>query len=257
MNKDEEYLTAPLQEEYLIETFPLIRKIARKKLKLFSRDSIEDLVQTVALKLWRWKNGGNGHDMSNLEWQKLANKAAHNEVKNFYSQINPNKNDQQINVHRAGFPPGFSQGSAGNTDHEVSSLLTAFWSVFCALSLREKYALLLKRPEFIHYLTFYRISDLQTIAETLELTTEKLGVLIDTFPLTDRDIASFLEQTLSEQITSKQVKEARLRAKTKLQNVLLEKGNGRALYTGTTQESAGQPSERSRTGESYAPPAEL
>lgn len=52
--KKENLSLDPTQEEYLLETLPLVRRIAVRRLSRRHPDAIDDITQRVALKLWRW-----------------------------------------------------------------------------------------------------------------------------------------------------------------------------------------------------------
>lgn len=237
-----------LQENYLLSTYPLIRKIIRRKIRTLDPGSVEDIVQTVALKLWRWKCGGKGHDLTEEEWQKLANRAAQNEVKDYLESIAKQSVCCELRSgHLSNGSNGFHVILAGDTDHEAFSLLKIIWQSFDVLSLREKYSILLKKQGFIKYLMLYRLCDPTEIAQMLGLTTVEIIGLIKTLPLPDKNIAKLLESRLETKVTSKQVLEARLRAKNKLYGALSKVNDERTLFAGRTSETSGHGDKGGRT----------
>lgn len=223
MNK--ENTVAADQEEYFLNTFPLITRIANKKLNGLCRDMVEDITQKVALKLWIWKNNRAERELSEEEWQRLANTAAQNEIKRFHADEKHDKlNISELTDVR--FCPLLEKlqtvKTAGNSRAEVRSLLSEIWNTIRNQSLREKYALLLKTDEIINHLIVYRCVRREEIADILELSKPELDELLSRESLSDAAIAEVLAAKLNTEITAKHVLEARHRAKTKIKNALAE-----------------------------------
>lgn len=69
------------QEKLLLDTMPVIKRIASSKLSFSYRDFIEDITQKVFLKLWNWKSRRENVVLNEEEWKKLANTATQNEIR--------------------------------------------------------------------------------------------------------------------------------------------------------------------------------
>lgn len=219
--KEENVFTLSRQDDYFLKTLPLIRQIAARKLRGHYRYAVEGIIQRVALKLWRWKLRYPQKELSEDEWQRLANTAAQNEVRNFYSsrlrkEISLSEISEEdivvLNKTQIEMP--------GDTSTELRSLLGQLWTAMQQLSVRQKYALLFRNADYIIDLIGNEVSSLREIAESLELRTEELKEIIVNLPLSDERIRNLLETKLQEKITVKQVWAARDKAKIKLRNAL-------------------------------------
>jgi hypothetical protein len=51
----EKILISPNQEKYFLNTFPLIQRVASRRLSVYCQATVEDITQKVMFKLWNWK----------------------------------------------------------------------------------------------------------------------------------------------------------------------------------------------------------
>jgi DNA-directed RNA polymerase specialized sigma24 family protein len=221
MGNDQQELNSPEipteQEKYLLETVPLIRKIIGRKLNFFHSSSADDIGQKVFLKLWKWISKSK-KELTNEEWQKLANTATQNEIKTFYSR-KANKEILSIDNGEAvyGDKSAFVEG---DTELELNSLASLAWDEIKKLSLRQKYALFLQKQELILYLVASKCCKISVIAEHLQMSEEKFLQVFQLLPLSDEKISEIFFEITNEKLTTKQIWEARSKARTKLSNVL-------------------------------------
>jgi len=230
MKKDNTY-SLSVQDTYFLKTLPLIRRIAIRKLRGSYRDAVEGMIQRVALKLWRWKLRYPGKNLSEDEWQRLANSATQNEVKNFYSsRLRKEISLSEISEEEIVVLNKTQTHFLGDTTAELRSLLVQLWTAMQQLSQRQKYALLLRNADYITDLIVNEVSSLNEIAESLSLSREELKEVIANLPLSDEQIRILLEIKLKQKITVKQVWAARNKAKIKLKNALSIKNRDGASY---------------------------
>lgn len=219
--KEEEVFNLSVQDKHFLKTLPLIRRIAARHLRGSYRDAVEGVVQRVALKLWKWKLRHPGKELSEDAWQRLANSAAHNEVKNFYaSRWRREISLSEVSEEEIMVSSKTPVQVPGDTPAELRSLLIQMWTAMQQLSLRQKYALLLRNAEYITDLIENEVCSLEEIAASLEINTEELKEMIVNLPLSDERIRSLLAAKLREQTTVKQVWAARNKAKLKLRKAL-------------------------------------
>jgi DNA-directed RNA polymerase specialized sigma24 family protein len=205
------------QEKLILETIPIIRKIAGSKLSSLHHDSIEDITQKVLLKLWKWKSSRSDKNLTADEWKKLANTATQNEVNTFYSHNS--KKETRLSDTETTEELFFKVPTAkieGNTELEVYSMLVCIWRVIQSFTLRQKYSILLQNQEFIVDLITTRCCKISEIADALTLEKDILAQIIRQLPLPDEDICKVFEQATGEKITPKQMWESRSKAKVKL-----------------------------------------
>lgn len=219
--KEENISGSSVQDAYFLKTLPLIRQIAVRKLIGLHRYAAEGIIQKVALKLWRWKLRHPQKELSEDEWQRLANIATQNEVKNFYSsRLRKEISLSEVSEEEIMLLTETQIEMSGDTPAEVRSLLAQLWTAMQRLSLRQKYALLFRNADYIIDLIGNEVSSLKEIAASLELSTEELKEIVMNLPLEDERIRNLLETKLQEKITVKQVWAARDKAKIKLRNAL-------------------------------------
>ncbi len=221
MEKNQQELNSPEipaeQEQYLLETVPLIKRIVGRKLHRSFISASDDISQKVFLKLWKWISKSK-KELTGEEWQKLANTATQNEIKTFYSHKSNKEiaciDDQEV-ISKNSF--GLIEG---DTEKEVNSLAMRAWEEIKKLSLRQKYALLLQKQELILYLVASKCCQIQEIAEHLQLSKERFLEVYQLLPLPDEKISEIYFEAAKEKLTTKQIWEARSKARTKLHNVL-------------------------------------
>lgn len=221
MREENVFCSSAQQDGCFLETLPLIRQIADCKLRGFYRQAVEGVVQRVALKLWRWKLRYPQKKLSADDWQRLANRATHNEIKNFYSsRLHKEIPLSEIIEEEIVVKNKTQIEMPEDASAELRSLLIRLWTATQQLSLRQKYALLLRNAEYIIDLIENEVSSLKEIAESLQLTNEELKEVIMNLPLSDERIRSLLERKLGEKVTAKQVWSARNKARLKLRKAL-------------------------------------
>jgi DNA-directed RNA polymerase specialized sigma24 family protein len=205
------------QEKLLLETIPVIKRIAGSKLASFYHDSIEDITQKVLLKLWKWKSSRTDQNLSGEEWKKLANTATQNEVNTFYSHNS--RKETRLSDTEATEDFFFTLPNSkieGNTELEVRSILVQIWAIMQSFSLRQKYSILFQNQEFIVDLISTGCCKISEIADFLNLEKDVLANIIRQLPIPDEEICKFFEQATGEKIMPKQIWEARNKAKVKL-----------------------------------------
>ena len=207
----------------------MIRQIAARKLPGYYRDAMDDIVQKIGLNLWKWKTQkderGSGQadfkaagpadadfnaansiqtgsveesslaGLSSEDWKKVANVAAHNEIKSFYSskyQRQTSLSEQETDQER--FQENNSGNLPGNTGAEVRSILVQLWKALQILSLRQKYAFLLQKEEFITDLIHHNCCKKQEIADFLHLDYAEFDTILSSLPLTDDEIQKLIEE---------------------------------------------------------------
>jgi DNA-directed RNA polymerase specialized sigma24 family protein len=205
------------QERLMLETIPIIRRIAGSKLSSFYRDSIEDITQKVLLKLWKWKSRRTDKNLTGEEWKKLANTTTQNEVNTFYSHNS--KKETRLSDTETTEELFFKVPTAkieGNTELEVRSILVCVWKVVQGFTLRQKYSILLQNQEFIVDLITTNCCKITDIADALSLEKDVLAQIIRQLPLPDEEICKIFAQATREKITPKQMWESRSKAKVRL-----------------------------------------
>lgn len=255
--KKETRLVPPTEENGFLSVYPLIHRIALRQLNHSFQDSAEDIAQRVMLKLWHWnvrrhrrwernhfKNkaahasgGGDNnnylfedcrplHELSADEWQRLANRAARNEIKSFFAAKDKKEVPLDTGMSDEGYFPTPSERAMntqpieGNSKHELKSELCQIWKAFGILSIREKYALLLRERTFINYLIVSDCCKIKQITDCLELTREEFIKVYKQMPLGDHGIALLLSSKLGQAVSPINVTKARQRAKRRIRSAL-------------------------------------
>lgn len=220
MKKDDagEFIS-PNQGKEFVCVAPLVHKVISRKLGSRHRDSIEDLKQKVFLKLWRWKKDRETDDLTEEDWLKLANVAARNELTDFFrekytrdvpfSQLSDAMQQEVSDTESAEILPG-------NSKPEICSLLKLVWKAAQSLTLRQKYAYFLPFPDFIVEFIVCKCCSIEELAFYFETNADDFSEIIDRLPLSDENIGKLLEEKTGGKITSKQIWEARSKAKARL-----------------------------------------
>lgn len=235
--QNEKLLASSVQEKYFLNTFPLIQKIASRRLSVYCQATVEDITQKVMLKLWSWKTARSERDLTEDEWGRLANIAAQNEVKRFYAgkqqrEVPLAEITENTDFHRL-TETATEVEIEGNSEIELRSLLGQMWKLILNQSLREKYALLLKNRELLNHLFAYRCCNIQEATDVLELTKDEFIKIYRSLPLSDQDIAVILRRQLGEEVSAENVLKARQRAKAKIRKELAGTGShGKTSVTG-------------------------
>lgn len=217
------------QEDRMLETLPLILRLAgARKHNLPDWATIEDLRQTVALNLLKWKRLRPELELSGEEWLKIANTATINQVGKYHHAARVRRETPLAEIEK--YEPvkresrrGHRVSPAGNTPVEVDSLAGRLWKVIKTLTFRERCAILLEARGLLGTIVGRRGCDITQIAEALEMECGELFAVIELVPLAAGEIARLLADKLKEPVTAKQVIEARSRAKAKIRRALDDK----------------------------------
>lgn len=208
---------APIsQEELSLDTFSLIQKLVRGKLSDLYSDYVEDVTQTVLLKLFKWRLNRASLEITEDDWLKIVNVATQNAIKSFHShklRRELTTEDEKLDFFAGEISQIYTEG---NTEIEVRSLLTSLWKSFQNLPKRQKFALILHNENFILELLLNKCCSISEIADTLEISVNTLNNLLEKIPMSDDEIGNILNGVLEENISALNVWKARRRAKQNL-----------------------------------------
>ncbi|MBX7173693.1 MAG: hypothetical protein K1X72_22175 [Pyrinomonadaceae bacterium] len=208
---------APIsQEELSLDTFSLIQKLVRGKLNDLYADYVEDVTQTVLLKLFKWRSNRASLEITEDDWLKIVNVATQNAIKSFHShklRRELTTDDEKLDFFAGEISQIYTEG---NTEIEVRSLLTSLWNSFQNLPKRQKFALILHNENFILELLLNKCCSISEIAKTLEISVNTLNNLLEKIPMSDDEIGNILYGVLEENISALNVWKARRRAKQNL-----------------------------------------
>ena len=252
--KKEYHLVSPVEETHFLSVYSLVRRIVGYHLGNRFPDAVEDVTQHSMVKLWQWRTRrvvvnqnsdiekeGKAVELLPEDWQRIAGRTAVNEVKTFYTA----KHQREVPltaeiISGESCPADIARQLPtfiieGNTDYETESQLSEIWKSFLNLSLREKYALILKRRIFCNWLVASGNCKTKEIAAALEVSPQEFIEIYKRLPIDDEEIAHLLERKLLEKVAPAKVVKARQRAKAKLRNALLSGDcHGKAYYKGKT-----------------------
>lgn len=200
--------SAPPTESPFLAAIPIVQRIVRRRRSQLDSTNASDLVQEIALRLWRWTT--NHHEksesMSDDEWRAFAARTAYNEVSRSLSrERTPIANIDPDDVSAIETTP-----VEGQTEIEVVSLIRLVWQEICLLSLRQRRSLLLHSQELTIYFLQIGITE-KELAEILDLTESDWNDICRRLPLTDAEIAERTEGTAGS------IKKARYEARVKLE----------------------------------------
>ncbi|HRH45480.1 MAG TPA: hypothetical protein PKY82_27830 [Pyrinomonadaceae bacterium] len=208
---------APIsQEDLSLKTFSLIQKLVRGKLNDLYTDYVEDITQTVLLKLFRWKSNRTDVELTEDDWLKIVNVATQNAIKSFYThklRRDLATDDEKLDFLANATSQIFTEG---NTEIEVRSLLLSLWKNFQTLPLRQKFSLILHNENFILELLLNKCCSISEISDSLGISENELDQLLEKIPLSDDEISGVLEGVIKETISPLNVWKARKRAKLNL-----------------------------------------
>ena len=176
---------APPSGSSLLASLPIVLRIARRRRSELDSTNASDLVQEVALRLWRWATNHRekSESMSDDEWNAFAARTAYNEVNRYFSDERNSANvplDELSKIHEPSIE--------GHTETEVISLINQVWQGICQLSLRQRWALLLHSQELVIYFLQGGITE-KEVAGVLELSRSDWNDIRNRLPLTDSQIA--------------------------------------------------------------------
>jgi len=200
--------TAPPTESPFLAAIPIVQRIVRRRRSQMNSTNASDLVQEIALRLWRWTT--NHHEkserMSDDEWRAFAARTAYNELSRSLSrERKPIANIDPDDVSAIETTP-----VEGQTEIEVVSLIRLVWQEICLLSLRQRRSLLLHSQELTIYFLQIGITE-KELAEILDMTESDWNDICGRLPLTDAEIAERTEGTAGS------IKKARYEARVKLE----------------------------------------
>lgn len=213
------------QEEYFLQTTPLIRQITYSKLNSSYYDAVEDIAQKVLLKLWQWRVRRAANDLSADEWQRLANTATQNEIKTFYTQkfhseVPLSQVEDDESIPRSRIDKFTVNEIEGNTSAETRSLIVFVWKGINELTFRQRFALLLQKPELITQLIASGQCSIGEIAGKLSLSEPELLQILEELPYSDEQVAKAYEKACGEKLETVQVWKARSKARLKMAKIL-------------------------------------
>lgn len=212
--------TALPSEKPFLAALPVVQQVVRRRRSRLDPTHASDLVQEVALRIWRWATNHQekSEQMSKEEWQAFAARTAYNEVSRYFSGARtPFVNVDPDNISAIETAP-----IEGQSESEVFSLIRAVWQGICQLSLRQRWALLLHSQELIIYFLQSGISE-EELAGVLEFEIADWYEIRDRLPMTDAQIANGLgRKRRSARIssTASSVKKARHDARVKLKGLI-------------------------------------
>jgi DNA-directed RNA polymerase specialized sigma24 family protein len=203
-------------ENSFLAALPIVHRIVEGRRSRLDPTNISDLVQEVALRLWRWRSNHKEKSgkMTGEEWNSFAARTAFNEVNRHYSSeknavIVPLEMISEIE----------EPNVEGQTEIELFSLIHQVWQGICTMSLRQRRALLLHSQELIIYFLQSGITETD-LAEALQFNEDRWCEIRDQLPLTDAQIARETEGRSIRPATAGSVKKARYEARGKLEGLI-------------------------------------
>ena len=209
-------------ETELLAVLPVVRKIVKRKTVLAFSSDASDVIQSVALRLWKWreKYADKSEDMSREEWESFAARTAYNEINRHFSNKSLTR-EVQLDAALTARSDGFIEGQ---TDVEVDSLAKSVWQAICFLSLRQRRALLLNSQELVFHIRQSGVGD-EEIARVLEISKSEWADVKMQLPLTNFQIAKFFQETAEDksiESLNKSMNKARHKARVRLKKLLSE-----------------------------------
>lgn len=214
----EELFVEPETGDVLVASLSVAERIIRRKGFTFLKDEAADILQTVALRLikWRGKYREKSEDMSPDEWMSFTARTAYNEINRHFKHTSVSTDVPLDCVQET----AASETLEGQSEREVCSLTLEVWQKICSLSLRQRQALILASQELVIYFLQIGITDEQ-LAENLNLTIEEWAHVKEKLPLKIIHIAEILKRIgggseKSIESIAGSIKKARHEARTKL-----------------------------------------
>lgn len=207
-------------EDALIAALPVAEKIIVSRGYLLAPTEKEDLRQTIALRLikWRSKYLEKGAAMSPGEWLSFTARTTFNEINRLLA-----KRNAKGEILVADFPELTAADQIeGETETEVRSLTIELWRNMQKLSVKQRQALLLGNKYLLSVLKRLKIDD-REICEWLGIGSEWQAIKLK-IPLGDAEIAALLQRNgeeagkTVEQLTGS-IKKARHDARLKLRRL--------------------------------------
>lgn len=206
-------------EKAFLNALPVVQKIVRRKILFSSPSDASDLVQLIALRLWKWreKYREKSVKMSTDEWQSLAARTAYNEINRLFSNNSKVSNVALEEVSEV----AAAEFVEGQTEAEFYSLARVVWQEICRLTLRQRRALLVSSWELVFYLLKSGVNDDEMI-EILKFNMEVWEKIKAELPLSDARLAEIIretDKTKNPESLTKSIKKARHEARGKLQKL--------------------------------------
>lgn len=166
----------------LTESLRLIRKVISGR-RSISNDDVPDIVQEVALRLWKWRTKfeDKSSEMETAEWRSFTARTAHNEVNRTLSNRNihidvPIDEVEQLET--------LQNGSSA----ETLQLVESAWQGICRLSLYQRQALLFSSIDLVVYLLQYGVEE-DNLLKELAVSPQDWKAISLRMPLSDDEIA--------------------------------------------------------------------
>lgn len=209
--------TTANSEHSILEALSIVRLIVRRRLSFQCAD-ISDLVQGIALRLWKWrdKNREKSDAMSNEEWKSYAARTAYNEVNRHLSKLTTGIAVSGVIADQIAEP-----SVEGDTEIEVFSLIRSVWQDICGLSVRQRRALLLHSQELVIYFLQSGVNNAE-LARVMGFSETQWNDIRNGIPLSDIQIAEVTREQRdgkSLPAIARSVKKARHEARKKLEGV--------------------------------------
>lgn len=197
-----------------------VKRIVRRKSFSSWQQDAADLVQGIALRLFKWrrKNEDKSSDMSPEEWQKFAARTALNEINRRHAS---QKSALEVPFDEASDYAARAASLEGDSIAEEASLARGAWQEICSLTLRQRRALLFHSQKLYVYLLASGVSN-KEIASCLEISLENWLKTQKRMPLSDSEIAELINVKGTGSkfgSTAKSVKKARTEARGKLRRI--------------------------------------
>jgi len=205
---DETRNAVSASSEYsILAALPIVHRIVARRRSRLDPGIKSDLVQEVALRIWRWsaKYQDRSDQMSGEDWNSFAARTAYNEVNRQLS-----REGRPANLPLEAISEIQQPCVDGQSESEVFFLIQQVWQATCRLSLRQRRSLLLHSPELIIYFLQIGITE-NDLAEALDLREAVWYAVRDRLPLTDLEIAQITEGTAGS------IKKARHEARARLE----------------------------------------
>lgn len=203
-------------EYSILAALPVVHRIVSRRRSLLDVASRSDLVQEVALRLWRWrrKHHEKSQHMTGDDWGSFAARTAYNEINRHRSREGKHGT---LPLEAAS---GIEEASVeGQTEIEVFSLIHQVWQEICEMSLRQRRSLLLHSQELVIYFLQSGVTE-KELARVVEFTDVDWINIRDRLPMTDAEIAEEIEGTdrkVRSTVTARSIKKARYEARVKLE----------------------------------------
>lgn len=203
------------EEDRLLAALPVLRLITTRKSFSGGQADALDFVQTVILRLLRWRtrHEGKADEMLGEDWESFGARAAYNELKR------PSAHARRHEPLDAANEIFAEHGVIGETAAEVDSLARAAWQAICRMTIRQRRALLLNSQDLIVQLLTSGIEE-SKLLEVLEISAcrwQEIGGL----SLSDQQIAALdqEEKNVTKQ-NENNVKKARFEARAKIKLII-------------------------------------